>query len=154
MKKIRGFFVFVTAAILTVCATSCGGDDEELGPHKKWVYNEDVLAKLAAQIKSDKENGKKYVVVDYRSEDAYKQGHIDGAENIPATAVNTASDDAEFCIRLKEKFPLTTRIYFYGDKDANLEYVVPGRASKIGYGQENSNVLVGGYSKWKDVSFE
>jgi rhodanese-related sulfurtransferase len=152
MKKLRGFFVFVTAAVFAVCATSCSSDDEQLGPHTKWVLDEkaSILKTVDETVKSDNENGIEYAIVDYRSASDYEAGHMKGAVNIPATVQNTDSEKAEFCVKLKEMFPTSTRLYFYGDgKDGNLEYVVPGRASKIGFGRANSIILVGGYDKWK-----
>ena len=154
MKKLRGFFVFVTAAVFAVCATSCSsGDDEELGPHIKWVLDEkaSILETVDKTVKNDKEKGIEYAIVDYRSASDYNEGHMNGAVNIPATVQNTDSENAEFCVKLKEMFPTSTRLYFYGDgKDGNLEYVVPGRASKLGFGRANSIILVGGYDKWKE----
>lgn len=154
MKKIRNFFVLVTAAILAVSVNSCSenGKENPLGPHIKFVLDEEasILETIDKTVKYDKENGVDYAIVDYRSASEYEEGHIKGAVNIHATVYNTESEDAEFCVKLKEMFPTSTRLYFYGDgKDGNLEYVVPGRASKIGFGRANSIILVGGYDKWK-----
>lgn len=154
MKKLRGFFVFVAAAVFAVCATSCSsGGDEELGAHIKWVLDEEasILATVDKTVDKDIKEGIKYAIVDYRSASDYNEGHIKGAVNIHATVQNTDSENAEFCVKLKEMFPTNTRLYFYGDgKDGNLEYVVPGRASKLGFGRANSIILVGGYDKWKE----
>ena len=154
MKKIRNFFVLVTAAILAVSVTSCIEDDPEpsIGPHIKFVLDEEasILETVDKTVEDDKENGVDYAIVDYRSASEYEEGHIKGAVNIPATVSNTSSEDAEFCVELLKRFDTSTRLYFYGDgKDGNLEYVVPGRASNLGFGRNNSIVLVGGYDKWK-----
>ena len=154
MKKIRNFFVLMTAVILAVSVTSCIEDDPEpsIGPHIKFVLDEEasILGTVDKTVEDDKEKGVDYAIVDYRSASEYEDGHIKGAVNIPATVYNTDSEDAEFCVKLKEMFPTSTRLYFYGDgKDGNLEYVVPGRASNLGFGRNNSIVLVGGYDKWK-----
>lgn len=153
MKKLRGFFVFVAAAVFAVCTTSCSsGDDEQLGPHTKWVLDEkaSILETVDKKVEYDKKNGIEYAIVDYRSASDYEVGHMKGAVNIPATVQNTSSEDAEFCVELLKRFDTSTRLYFYGDgKNGNLEYVVPGRASKLGFGEAKSIILVGGYDKWK-----
>ena len=154
MKKIRNFFVLVTAAILAVSVNSCSenGKENPLGPHIKFVLDEEasILETIDKTVEDDKEKGVDYAIVDYRSASEYEEGHIKGAVNIPATVSNTSSEDAEFCVELLKRFDTSTRLYFYGDgKDGNLEYVVPSRASKLGFGRNNSIILVGGYDKWK-----
>ena len=154
MKKIRNFFVLVTAAILAVSVTSCSENENEdpLGPHIKFVLDEEasILETIDKTGEYDIARGIDYAIVDYRSASEYEEGHIKGAVNIPATVSNTSSEDAEFCVELLKRFDTSTRLYFYGDgKDGNLEYVVPSRASKLGFGRANSIILVGGYDKWK-----
>lgn len=154
MKKIRNFFVLMTAVILAVSVTSCIEDDSgpSYGPHIKFVLDDEasILETVDKTVEDDKEKGVDYAIVDYRSASEYEEGHIKGAVNIPATVSNTSSEDAEFCVELLKRFDTSTRLYFYGDgKDGNLEYVVPARASNLGFGRNNSIVLVGGYDKWK-----
>ena len=89
-------------------------------------------------------------IVDYRSAADFVAGHIPGAVNIPATISNTASNGALFCLQIQSQFPDKTKpILFYGKKSAvELERIVPGRVSVIGYNYNNTFVLLGGYEEW------
>jgi len=96
--------------------------------------------------------------LDFRSEAEFNVEHIPGAINIPATLTNTASDNGEFAKKVLSTLPeQTKKIYMYGGNGGSygqLEYIVPGRISRLGYGQANSIVLLGGFKVWKDAGFE
>ena len=79
MKKIRNFFVLVTAAILAVGVNSCSENGEDpLGPHIKFVLDEEasILETIDKTVEYDKEKGIDYAIVDYRSASEYEEGHI------------------------------------------------------------------------------
>ncbi len=146
MKTFKSFFLLLFASALVLSVNSCsgGGDEEELGPHNKVQYAKDFKDLI------DKQGGfESAQILDFRKADEFAAGHIPGAINITADIINTESNDGPFAKAVMAAFPDKSKpIYMYGGTNANLEYVVPGRISKIGYGQANSNILLGGFNAW------
>jgi len=87
-------------------------------------------------------------ILDFRSEADFDAGHIPDAINITATVQNTASDNGEFAQRVLQEFDNNRPIFIYGRNDLNLEYIVPGRISRIGFRQSNTYILLGGFNVW------
>jgi rhodanese-related sulfurtransferase len=149
MKTLKSFFLLLCVSALVLSVNSCkgGGNEEELGPHNKIRSAEGFKDAIDARGGFGSAQ-----ILDFRSKEAFDAGHIPGAKHIHATVVNTASNDGTFAKAVLEMFPDKSKpIFMYGGTDANLEYVVPGRISKIGYGQANSNILLGGFNAWKAV---
>jgi len=145
MKTFKAFFLLLFASALVLSVNSCkgGSDEEELGPHTEEPNVERFKEKISvpgAQI------------LDFRSAEDFAAGHIPGAINIPATAKNTASNDGEFAKAVLAKFDRSRPVYMYGGMV--LDKIVAGRISKIGFGQANSVLLVGGFNAWKNAGFD
>ena len=147
MKTFKAFFLLFFASALVLSVNSCkgGGDEEELGPHTKEPNVERFKERVSVSGAQ---------ILDFRSAEDFAAGHIRGAINIEATTRNTASNDGEFAKKILETFDKSKPLYMYGGKNAQLEYVVPGRISKIGFGQARSIILLGGFKAWVDAGFE
>ncbi len=140
----------LTVAILALFGSSCSSDDEEkLGP-----FVEYSKAQSFYDTYKSYSTGEKFLI-DTRSADLYKAGHLEGAINLPATVYNTSSDDAQWCVDLKNLTKTTNVcLFFYGPKTFQDAKIVAGRASRLGYGKENSRIYSKGYdddlkSVWK-----
>lgn len=147
MKTFKLFFTLCLASIFVLSVNSCKKEKtEELGPYYKIPSAETLKGSYSHLL--DVENGAQ--IVDYRSQAEFVAGHIPGAINIPATIANTASDDADFCKKILARCNKSTPVLLYGKKSAaDLEHIVPGRVSKIGYGYDKTFVLLGGFEGWK-----
>jgi rhodanese-related sulfurtransferase len=79
-------------------------------------------------------------VVDIRSPSDYARGHIQGAENIPASSIRVArlAKDAEV-------------VLYCGDKSCGLGASTADELRKLGY--ENVAVLEGGLNDWLKLKF-
>ena len=144
MKTFKSFFILFLASLFILSVNSCkkSGSEEELGPHNKVRTAQGFDEYITAQ-------GANLQLLDFRAEADFIAGHIPNAVNIPATVVNTASDNGEFAQQVLQRFDKTRPLFIYGGSDLNLEYIVPGRISKIGFGQPNTYILLGGFNVWK-----
>ena len=135
----------LTVAILALFGTSCSSDDsEELGPFVE--YSE-------AQTFYDTYTSYKGVkaLIDTREKSKFEAGHLTGADNLPADIYNTADDNAQWSKDLLAKYPTNTCLFFYGTTSFQMTKAVAGRASRIGYGKENSRIYSKGYDALKSV---
>ena len=147
MKKLGNYFVMLTVAILALFCSSCGGDDdseEQLGAFIEYSEAQTFYETF------DKYEGAK-ALIDTREASKYDAGKLADAVNMPATVYNTASDNSEWCQALKAKYPTGTCLFFYGPTSFQDAKIVAGRASRIGYGKQNSRIFSGGYDKLKAV---
>ena len=146
MKRLRNYFVMLTVAILALFGTSCSGDtgDEELGPFVEYTE-----AKTFYDTYTSYTGAK--ALIDTRERSKYDAGHLNGAENFPADIYNTAEDDAQWCKDILASFPTNTCLFFYGTTSFQMTKAVAGRASRIGYGKENSRIFSKGYDELKTV---
>ena len=149
MKTFKSFFAFFLVSILVLSANSCKKDgSEELGP-----FIEAPVGRFKDAIDAQAGEAR---IVDYRSKADFDAGHIPGAINIPATVQNTKSNNSPFCEEILNRFPDKTKpIFLYGNKSSiDLQRIVPGRVSKIGFGRSNTYVLQGGFEAWEEAGFE
>ena len=137
----------LTVAILALFGTSCSGDDsEELGPFVEYTE-----AKTFYDTYSSYTGSK--ALIDTREKSKYEAGHLEGAVNLPADIYNTADDNAQWSQDLLALYPKNTCLFFYGTTSFQMTKAVAGRASRLGYGKENSRIFSRGYdalkSEWK-----
>lgn len=147
MRKLGNYFVMLTVAIMALFTTSCSSsddDEENLGTFIEYSNAQTFYETYAAYT------GEK-VLIDYRSADKYAAGHLNGAVNMPATVFNTQSDDAQWCQDLKAKYPTSTCLFFYGTGSFEMNKTVAGRASRIGYGKNNSRIYTKSYDDLKSI---
>ena len=147
MKRLGNYFVMLTVAILALFGTSCSGDDsEELGPFVEYTE-----AKTFYDTYSSYTGSK--ALIDTREKSKYEAGHLEGAVNLPADIYNTADDNAQWSQDLLALYPKNTCLFFYGTTSFQMTKAVAGRASRLGYGKENSRIFSRGYdalkSEWK-----
>ena len=147
MKRLGNYFVMLTVAILALFGTSCSGDDsEELGPFVEYTE-----AKTFYDTYSSYTGSK--ALIDTREKSKFDAGHIEGAVNLPADIYNTADDNAQWSQDLLALYPKNTCLFFYGTTSFQMTKAVAGRASRLGYGKENSRIFSKGYdalkSEWK-----
>lgn len=90
-------------------------------------------------------------LIDTRDSSSFAAGHLEGAVNFPATIYNTDSNDAQWCKDLLAAYPTSTCLFFYGQTSFQMIKTVAGRASKIGYGEQNSRICSNNYVALKAV---
>lgn len=159
MKRLRNYVVIMAVAFMPLYSLSCDKDDEKEEPVKDNATNGGndttgidsgvpqstigpYMEYASSQLFYDSYNayiGEK-ALIDYRSAENYAVGHLSGAVNIPADAVNTL-----WCQDLLAKYPTTTCLFFYGTGSFEMNKTVAGRASGIGYGKEHSRICSKGY---------
>ena len=138
----------LTVAILALFGTSCSGDDsEELGPFVEYTE-----AKTFYDTYSSYTGSK--ALIDTREKSKYEAGHLEGAVNLPADIYNTADDNAQWSQDLLALYPnKNTCLFFYGTTSFQMTKAVAGRASRLGYGKQNSRIFSMGYdalkSEWR-----
>jgi len=148
MKKNFKSILFSSIVLFSLFAGSCKKDNaENLGPHLKMsmsdFYNDIYKPR----------DGNNLQILDYRSDIDFKAGHIWGAKNFEATAQNTKENNGPFATFVLANFDTSRPIFLYGKGGDDLYFgnFVPGRVSKIGFGQQNTIFLTGGWDAWKDL---
>jgi rhodanese-related sulfurtransferase len=146
MKRLRNYFVMLTVAVMALFCTSCGGSDdsEELGPFVEYT-EADTFYETYMSYKGTK------ALIDTREKSKFEAGHLTGADNLPADIYNTADDNAQWSKDLLAKYPTNTCLFFYGTTSFQMTKAVAGRASRLGYGKENSRIYSKGYDALKSV---
>lgn len=146
MKKLRNYFVMLTVAIMALFGSSCKDNDgeEELDPFIEY-QNVETFYETYTSYTKDK------ALIDTRDASSYAAGHLSGAVSFPATIYNTSSNDAQWCQDLLAAYPKNTCLFFYGPTSFQMVKAVAGRASKIGYGKENSRICAKGYEALKAI---
>ena len=135
----------LTVAILALFGTSCSSDDsEELGPFVEYTEAQTFYDTYTSY------KGAK-ALIDNREKSKFEAGHLTGADNLPADIYNTADDNAQWSKDLLAKYPTNTCLFFYGTTSFQMTKAVAGRASRIGYGKENSRIYSKGYDALKSV---
>lgn len=145
MRKLRNYFVMMTVAIMALfCASCSSGEDEEQLEEFIEYSKPDSFYGIYASYTGEK------ALIDYRSASEYASGHLVDAVNMPATVYNVENEDSDWCKLLLAKYPdKDTRLYFYGNGSFEMNKLVAGRASKLGFGKENSFVYTGKYDDLK-----
>ncbi|MDO4523740.1 MAG: rhodanese-like domain-containing protein [Bacteroidales bacterium] len=146
MKRLGNYFVMFTFAILALFCSSCGPDEpgEELGPFVEYTEAQTFYDTYMSY------KGAK-ALIDTREKSKFEAGHLTGADNLPADIYNTADDNAQWSKDLLAKYPTNTCLFFYGTTSFQMTKAVAGRASRIGYGKENSRIYSKGYDALKSV---
>ncbi len=137
----------LTVAIMALFCTSCGGNDdsEELGPFVEYT-EADTFYETYKAYKGTK------ALIDTREKSKFEAGHLTGADNLPADIYNTADDNAQWSKDLLAKYQdKNTCLFFYGTTSFQMTKAVAGRASRLGYGKENSRIFSKGYDELKTV---
>ncbi len=137
----------LTVAVMALFCTSCGGNDdsEELGPFVEYT-EADTFYETYMAYKGTK------ALIDTREKSKFEAGHLTGADNLPADIYNTADDNAQWSKDLLAKYQdKNTCLFFYGTTSFQMTKAVAGRASRLGYGKENSRIFSKGYDELKTV---
>ena len=136
----------LTVAIMALFCTSCGGNDdsEELGPFVEYT-EADTFYETYKAYKGTK------ALIDTREKSKFEAGHLTGADTLPADIYHTADDISQWSKDLLAKYPTNTCLFFYGTTSFQMTKAVAGRASRIGYGKENSRIYSKGYDELKKV---
>ena len=144
MKTFRTFFVLFIVTVFAFSINSCSKNDnqEELGAYSTIRDAADFKRRMSTQ-------GDNVQILDFRSEADFDAGHIAGAKNIHATLEGTMSNNTPFCDKVLATFDKNRPLFMYGGKSVDLEFSVPGRISKIGFGRDNTYILQGGFDIWK-----
>ncbi len=148
MKKSRICFVSLISVVMSVLCFSCKEevDCEGCGSMDFVEYTE---------AKTFYDSYVSYTglkaLIDTREKSKYDAGHLEGAVNLPADNVNTANDNAQWCQDLLASFPTNTCLFFYGTTSFQMTKAVAGRASRLGYGTENSRIFSRGYDELKAI---
>lgn len=146
MRELKKSFAILSVASMSLFCTSCPDPepDEPLSVFIEYTNAQTFYDTYNAYT------GEK-ALIDYRSIDKYEAGHLEGAVNLPATVYNTDDDNAQWCKDLKAMYPTSTCLFFYGVSSFEMNKTVAGRASKIGYGKNNSRIYSKGYDGLKDI---
>ena len=143
MKKLRICFETLIVAILTLLCTSCPDEpSEELGPFVEYTEAQTFYDTYSSYT------GAK-ALIDTREVSKYEAEHLEGAVNLPADIYNTADDNAQWCKDLLALYPKNTCLFFYGTTSFQMTKAVDGRASRLGYGKQNSRIFSKGYDALK-----
>ena len=148
MKRLRFCFVTLTVAILTLLCTSCPDEPlEDLGPFVEYTEAK-TFYEFYVSYTGDK------ALIDTREKSKYDAEHLEGAVNLPADVYNTADDNAQWSQDLLALYPnKNTCLFFYGTTSFQMTKAVAGRASRLGYGKQNSRIFSMGYdalkSEWR-----
>ena len=142
MRNFRNYFVMLTVAIMALFGASCSSsdDEEELDVFIKYgdpstfnsVYNSHPGPKA---------------LIDIRSAADFAKGSLPGAVNFPADVYNTQDNDSQWCKDIKAVYSTNTCLFIFGTTNFTLTTAVGGRASKIGFGKQNSRVSEKGYAE-------
>lgn len=147
MRHLKLFFAAFVAVLMCVsCDSNGGGDQENLTEYNK------LDVKIFKEMIDKEENPQ---IIDYRSEEKYKEGHIPGAINIDATdAKSWSSDNGEFMTKLTATFSPTKKIFIYGDGGWSSQgMALPGRIANI-WGKTKTYNLESGFKGWEEAGYE
>ena len=145
MKRLRICFETLIVAILTLLCTSCPDEpSEELGPFVEYTEAQTFYDTYVSYTGSK-------ALIDTREQSKYEVGHLTEAVNFPADIYNTSDDNAQWCKDLLAAYPKNTCLFFYGPTSFQMTKAVAGRASRLGYGKENSRIFSRGYDDLKPV---
>ncbi len=137
----------LAVAILSLFGTSCDPDpdpSEELGPFIEYTSAQTFYDTYEAYT------GAK-ALIDTRDASKYAAGHLKGAVNMPATIYNTQADDSQWSLDLLNAYPTSTCLFFYGQTSFEMVKTTAGRASRIGYGMQNSRIFSKSYDELNAV---
>lgn len=146
MRKLRNYFVMLTVAILALFSSSCSSsdDEEDLEVFIKYAEAENFYNTYKA-------HGGPKALIDFRSAEKFAQGSLPEAKNFPATTFNTQDNNSQWCKDILAEYPTNTCLFLFGDANFQMQTVVGGRASKIGYGKQNTRVSNSSYEKLKAI---
>ena len=157
MKKLRLYFTVLTSAFPFLFFISCDKDEcEECDSHE---YIENVTEQGPfveyLEAKSFYDAYTYYsmpkALIDTREKSKFDAEHLPGAVNLPADIDNTANNNAQWSQDLLALYPKNTCLFFYGTTSFQMTKAVAGRASRLGYGKENSRIFSKGYDELKPV---
>lgn len=176
MKKLRSYLVMMAVVCMPLFCSSCKDDDEnnDVSDPISNDQNEKDRDENGDGDESDElsddymnpfieyskpqafyETYTSYVhpkaLIDVRSAELYAAGSLEGAVNMPADVYNTASDDAQWCVDLLAAYPTNTCLFFYGTTSFQMIKTVAGRASRLGYGKQNSRICTKEYGELKSI---
>lgn len=155
MKTHNIFFLVLWTVFSGMLMTGCASDDEN-ETDMIGFYQEDAKS-FKEQIDYDKSNKYSYVVVDYRSKEAYDASHIPGAVwLVEGTTLNVS--DGTFAQSLlnycaDNKRGVNTDVFLYGTDDANLMGAVGRSVSSTGFYKVHTYVLEDGFKAWQQAGY-
>ena len=150
MKNIRLLLLLFLSASFALSFNSCiKKGTEELEPFTKLASVEDFKKGIANQ-------GDAAQILDVRSPELYRAGHIPGAINLTATSDNAKDKNGAFTQQVKSlglNTGIPVYVYGVGGLPAH-DYLAPARVSEAGFGKHRTLLLLGGFNKWIDADYE
>lgn len=142
MKHLKYLFAAILAISMCCC---CKKDDN---PGGDFISLSVELFKTRLDYERDV-NGMEPQILDTRSIDAYREGHIPGAINIDASDNSWMSSTGTFMTKLKSTFKQGQKLYIYNESGwSPIGMALPGEISLI-WGRENTIILESGFPGWK-----
>ncbi|MBP5456702.1 MAG: rhodanese-like domain-containing protein [Paludibacteraceae bacterium] len=93
-------------------------------------------------------------LVDIRSAEEYKAGHIPYATNVEANYANSDDVNSPFCKEILRRFSMDKDIFLYGGKAQKAEnWYAPGLVSTIGWGPKRTYHYLNDYESWVEKGY-
>ena len=153
MTQFRLFFTAVLAIGLALISSSCKDDNGGSGSKQELEgYIKAGVNEFHTSLNNEKKNAGDAQILDYRSEDKYKKGHIPGAINIDASKpADWKDDNGPFMQKLTSTFSTSRKLYIYGENGwSQTGIALPGRIART-WGKSNTINLEAGYAKWAEA---
>lgn len=142
MKHFKLFFAAVLAVCMTAC-DGCNGGDSKSDSYIK-VGKETFKNRLEAETNPQ--------IIDYRADSLYKQGHIKGAINLPASISNATQwkdENSPILTTIQNTFSTNQKVYLYGNGGwGAADITLPGVVGRI-WGKENTIHLESKFSDFQ-----
>lgn len=150
MRKIRIILLALLSVFVGAVFTSCDEKGGEQSPHLEFG-----IETFKAAINGRIEKEQPYIIVDFRSKEAYDKGHIPGSVWLMQGTVSNM-DDNSFAKAILKECGNNTNYYVFlvGNNSSGLKMTMGGSVSGIGFGKNHTIVLIPGYSAWQEKNQE
>jgi rhodanese-related sulfurtransferase len=142
------FLILLAVIVLATALSGCNSAESKVSPSKTTAAPaestapvDDVKRISIADARAALDAGQA-VMIDVRTEPAFKAGHIKGSKLIPANEIGTRSGE----------LPKDKTIILYCSCPAEQSSIHAAQALK-GKGMENTAALVGGFPKWQEAGY-
>jgi rhodanese-related sulfurtransferase len=143
----KTFILLAAVILLTTAVTGCNSKETKASATTSATTaqpatpTDDVTRISVADARAAFDSGKA-VIIDVRTEPAFKAGHIKGSQLIPLSEVAARAGE----------LPQDKTIILYCSCPAEQTSIAAAQALK-GKGVENTAALVGGFPKWQDAGY-
>lgn len=139
----------VALCAVASCSDGTGGDDD-LDNYTAITKQREAKDSMFFRTVSVMQN---IQLVDYRTNEEFRKGHIKGATNIYGEEqVNAKDINSDFCKEISQTFQKDRVIFFYGSvKRINMEgHVLPAYGATLGWGK-NAYHFDPGFEGWVEA---